>query len=139
MNMKKIWIMLFIFVFLLCGQKQPRFSLLQYFEGDYLAYTTTADIDSTNLGICFQTPNTKATNKIGESITIQNFEPANAITTLQAKVVKTEYLSTGATIIYAYSSLVPNSVTVDGKQVNLQIAYYETHTIIGWPLIVGSF
>ena len=137
--MKKIWIMLFIFVFLLCGLKQPNFSLLQYFDGDYFAYTSSAEIGSINLGVCFQTTNAKAQNKIGESVTIQNFEPSAAIKTLQAKVVKTEYLQTGATVIYAYSNIVPTYVELDGEHVNLQIAYYETHTIIGWPLIIGSF
>lgn len=139
MNMKKFLIMLFMFIFLLCGQKQQNFSLLQYFDGDYFAYTSAADFEATNLGVCFQTPNTKAQNKIGESITIKNFEPSAAIKTLQAKVVKTEYLPTGASVIYAYSNLVPSSIRVDDKLVNLQIACYETYTIIGWPLIVGSF
>lgn len=78
-------------------------------------------------------------NKLGESISIKNFEPASAIKSLQAKVIKTEYLTTGATVIYAYSSLVPKSVEIENQKTNLQIACYEDYVVIGWPMILGSF
>lgn len=137
--MKKICIAIFIFIFLLSGQKaNTNFSLLNYFEGDYYAYVETAQYGGTNLGICHMIEK-NVEEKIGESMTIYNFEPIAAIKTLNAKIVKTEQLETGATVIYAYTSLISTSVEVDGQKVNLQFAHYLDHTVVGWPLILGSF
>lgn len=139
MNMKKIWIMIFIFIFLLTGQSNKEFSLLEYFDGDYSAYVTTAEYGGTNLGACYMTSNKKTKNRIGESMVIQNFEVGSALRTLQAKVIKTEYLPTGATVVYAYTKAIKNSVKVDDKTVNIQIACYDDYVVIGWPVIMGSF
>ena len=70
---------------------------------------------------------------------IKNFEAGAAIKTLQAKIVKTEYLPTGATVIYAYSNLIPKSIKQDSRDANLQIACYDDYVVIGWPVIIGSF
>lgn len=139
MNMKKLIIAVFIFIFLLSGQKASNFSLLDYFDGEYSAYTNSCEYGGTNLGICYMTQSKKVKNKMGESLVIKNFEAGDAIKTLQAKVVKTEYLPTGATVIYAYSNLIPKSIKQSNKDVNLQIACYDDYVVIGWPVIIGSF
>ena len=132
-------IAVFIFIFLLSGQKASNFSLLDYFDGEYSAYTSSCEYGGTNLGICYMTQSKKVKNKMGESLVIKNFEAGDAIKTLQAKVVKTEYLPTGATVIYAYSNLIPKSIKQSNKDVNLQIACYDDYVVIGWPVIIGSF
>ena len=137
--MKKIWIMIFIFAFLLAGQKVKDFSLLNYFDGEYVAYTNSNNFGGTNLGICYMTENKKVKSKIGESMVIKNFEAGAAIKSLQAKVIKTEHLPTGASVIDAYSNLIPQHISVDGQKSNLQIACYEDYVVIGWPAILGSF
>ena len=76
---------------------------------------------------------------IGESISVKNLEVASAIKKLNARVVKTEYLEGGTTVVYAYSNLINDRVEVFGKSVNLQIAITDDKTVIGWPLILGSF
>lgn len=140
MNMKKLWLTIFIFIFLLAGQKTKlNFSLQSYFEGEYCAYVETNEFGGTNLGVCYMTRNRKVPNKIGESMTIYNFEPISALKTLQATVIKTETLTDGTSVIYAYTDLIDKTVDVEGKKVNLQLACYEDHTVIGWPLILGSF
>lgn len=139
MNMKKLIIAIFIFIFLLSGQKANNFSLLNYFDGEYSAYTSSKEYGGTNLGICYMTQSKKVKDKIGESLIIKNFEAGAAIKTLQAKIVKTEYLPTGATVIYAYSNLIPKSIKQNSKDVNLQIACYDDYVVIGWPVIIGSF
>lgn len=139
--MKKMIVFLFLFVVLLSGiPPEKEFSLGDFCEGEYIAYTTkkisNASID---LGFCFMNKHKVSDNVIGESVKVNNFEPATAIRNLNAKVIKVEQLNTGATIIYAYTNKINSSVKVDGEKVNLQIAHYNDYSIVGWPLILGSF
>ena len=77
---------------------------------------------------------------IGESLYFNNLEIASAIKTLKAKVKFTEYLKEQKlTIIYAYSSLINCYKTIDHIKVNLQISTCDEYSVIGWPLIYGSF
>lgn len=132
--------MLFIFAFLISGQMDRKnFSLLNYFDGEYYAYSATQQPDGINLGCCYMTKSKNVKNKTGESMVLYNFEVGNAIKTLQAKVIKTECLSTGATVIYTYSDSIPTSIKLDDKAVNLQFACYDDHCVVGWPIIIGSF
>ena len=138
--MKKILVCIIIFAILISGIPHKEFSLLDYFEGDYVSYTSSPVGDSyIDLGTCYMNYVKPQAAMLGESITIRNFEPAAAIKALNAKIVKTEHLEDGATIIYAYSSLIPKNVKAGKKKVNLQIAHYETYSVVGWPLILGSY
>ena len=40
---------------------------------------------------------------------------------------------------YSYSPLIKKSLNIENNNVNLQIAYKNDSSIIGWPLILGSF
>lgn len=40
---------------------------------------------------------------------------------------------------YAHSNLLKDSVTVDGKKINLQIAVTQNGIIVGSPMIMGSY
>jgi len=140
--MKKMLICFAIFIILLSGAiENKEFSLLDYYSGDYVSYSSCAlNEKSIFTGSCYINFSKSDKNeKIGESITVKNFEPSAALKELKADVVKTEYLNSGATVIYAYSKLIPQNVEIENEKVNLQIAYYETHSVIGWPLILGSF
>ena len=140
--MKKMLICFALFIILLSGAENKRsFSLCDYYSGYYVSYSNTPlNNNSIYTGSCYiNTEKTNLSNTIGECITINDFEPASALKELKARVVKTEYLETGATVIYAYSNLIPRSVCVENEKVNLQIAYYETHSVVGWPLILGGF
>ena len=116
------------------------FKLTDYFSGKYTSYSDTAvSENSINLGFYYINNNEKAPFTIGESITTTNIELSSAIKTLKAKVIKTEYLENGTTVIYAFSPLIYKSVTINNQKVNLQIATNNNKTTIGWPLILGSF
>ena len=117
------------------------FSLLNYFTGEYYSYSNQESENSINLGFCYLSKEDSSSlkNIIGESLKIVNLEISSAIKTLNAKVVKTEYLENGTTVIYAYSPLIKNNVSINDKRVNLQIASNKDFSIIGWPLILGSF
>lgn len=138
--MKKFLIVLTMFAILLATQNiKNDFTLLDYFSGEYIAYTQTANEFATNLGFCYmQTNKVDAKSLIGESLKIENFEPVSALKTLNANIIKTEYIE-GRIVIYAYSPFINKDVIIDNQKVNLQIAQTDEYTILGWPLILGSF
>lgn len=139
--MKKLMIVIIVFLIILSGAKQQKeFSLLDYFSGEYIAYTSQGESeDSIDLGFCYINSKPVKNNLIGESMVISNLELDSALSALHARVVKTEFLQDNTTVIYAYSGLIKDEVEVFGKQVNLQFALKQDKTIIGWPLILGSF
>ena len=138
--MKKLLIVIFIFLILVVGkQENTTFTLLDYFSGEYTVYTSSAVDSGVDLGFCYMNSKPVSENIVGESLAVNNFEIANAIKVLNARVVKTEYLDDGTTVIYAYTNLIRESVKVGNENVNLQIATRNDRTIIGWPLILGSF
>ena len=139
--MKKIMAVLFVFLVLFNGfEKTNNFSLLDYFSGEYTAYTASSSGENcVDLGFCYINSKPVTKDLVGESIVVKDLEIASAIKTLNAKVIKTEYLDNGTTVIYAYTNLINNNVKVEGKRVNLQIAIKDEVTVLGWPLILGSF
>ncbi len=141
--MKKILISLFLFILVIGGaQSNNDFTLANYFSGNYYAYTDIKlNSDSTFLGSCYMVNHQigDVTKLVGESMVINNFEPTAALKKLKAQVRKTEYLDTGASVIYAYSPLINKEVEIDNLKVNIQIACYDEYSVIGWPLILGSF
>ena len=140
--MKKLAIVFVLFLIIISGVKtENKFSLLNYFSGEYIVYTSKSGSEnSINLGFCYVNSKPVKDYVVGESMTIKNLEVSSAIKTLNARVVKTEYIEDGTIVIYAYSNLIKDSVDVFGKKVNLQIATTtDDITTIGWPLILGSF
>ena len=138
--MKKLAIVFIVFLIILNGVQTKKFTLLDYFSGDYTAYTSlNKSSNATNLGFCYMYTTPNVDNIIGESIIVENLEVESAINSLKARVVKTEYLDDGTTVIYAYSSLIDEKVEVSEGYVNLQLAIKNDRTVIGWPLILGSF
>jgi len=116
------------------------FSLLNYFSGDYTVYTSGDNGEnSVDLGFCYMNSQKVSGHIIGESMVIERLEVGSALTTLKAKVIKTEYLEDGTVVIYAYTTLINDKVDVSGNRVNLQIATRDNRTVIGWPLILGSY
>lgn len=139
--MKKVLAIIVVFAVLIgaySGKKE--FSLQNYFSGEYCSYSNSpANKNSIFLGTCYLNSGIKVDDPVGESVKVYNLEAGAAIKKLSAKVVKTELIDSGATIIYAYSNLIPRSVTVNESKVNLQIACYQDYSIVGWPLILGSY
>ena len=138
--MKKFLVVIIVFLILLSGvETKSNFSLLDYFSGEYTAYTSQELNNSIDLGFCYMNVQPVDSEVMGESMVMFNFEIGSALDKLNANVVKTEYLHDGTTVIYAYTKLINEKVEVDGKKVNLQIATKEDKTTIGWPLILGSY
>ncbi len=141
--MKKLLMFILTFLVLIGGVNTPKqFSLLDYFSGEYYAYTTSPVGDNyINLGTCVMNIGeiNNSVPLLGESMTIQNFEPVDALKKLNAKLVKVEQLEDGTTIFYAYTDKINKNVTIENNKVNIQIAFYDEYSIIGWPLILGSF
>lgn len=139
--MKKLLVVVVMFLVVLSSfEPNANFSLLNYFSGDYTVYTSKrTGKDSIDLGFCYMSTKPVSDYVVGESIVIENLEVASALDKLNAIVVKTEYLEDGTVLIYAHTSLIEDVVKMSGKRVNLQIATNDQHSIIGWPLILGSY
>lgn len=137
--MKKIFVLLILLMILLLNSysNQTDFSFSTYFNsGTITKYTE----DNCNASIL---PNISINSNgkiIGESIYFEQLEVGNALSTLKAKVLFTEYISNrDLTVIYCSSPLIEKSVMVKDYSVNLQIATTDNYTVIGWPMILGSF
>lgn len=139
--MKKLAVVVFLFIVLLgCVNTNKQFSLLDYFSGEYTVYTSQSGGENcVDLGFCYMNSKPVSENVIGESMVIKNLEVGSALSALNARVVKTEYLEDGTTVIYAHTNKISEQVQVDGKNVNLQIANKGERFVIGWPLILGSY
>lgn len=81
---------------------------------------------------------TKIFYKTGESIVLSEQYENNIIELLDAKIQFTETTCNG-TSVYAYSKNIKNTITVKGKDVNIQVFYGKDKTILGSPIILGSF
>ena len=121
--MKKMIVVIIVFLIIISNIKQgDNFSLLNYFEGDYIAYSSTKNNDCVDLGFCYMYTKPDVKNVVGESITIENFEPANALKVLNAKVIKTEYLEDGTTVIYAITNKIEDIIiTILGNIIQLYL------------------
>ncbi len=139
--MKKFIAIIVVFLVLINAKNnQVEFSLLNYFSGEYTSFSSkNQGENSLNLGFCYMSQIPVPDNMVGESMEIENLEVGSALKTLKAKVVKTEYLDNGTTVIYAFTNLIKEKVQVEGKSVNLQVAKKEESVVIGWPLILGDF
>ena len=140
--MKKFFVVIAMFLVLICSKNvENDFTLLDYFSGEYTAYTEEKCCEnSLNLGFCYM-QNDTVDNKllVGESLKIYNLEPIDALKKLKAKLVKTECLDSGVVVLYAYTNKINDFIEVDNRKVNLQIANNDEFSVIGWPLVLGSF
>ena len=134
--MKKIVAIIIVFASLVANIKCRDFSLLDYFTGD-ISYYSLTDNGGADLTFCYKV-SSKSGSIIGESVKIENAELNSIISTLRARVIKTEWVEDRC-IVYAYSSLVPTSVRLFNENINIQIAYNDSSAIIGWPLIYGDY
>lgn len=145
--MKKIIVVLLLCLLFACSIfiKPKHFTLKDYFEAGVLHIYTKRPINETSILLAntYMSSNPQgATNKdiIGESLYFTNLEVGSAINILKMKVKFTEYIEEQAlTVIYGYSSLIPCYKTINNIKINLQISTCSEYSVIGWPVIYGSF
>jgi len=145
--MKKIIIVLIICLLFTCNIfiKPKNFTLKNYFSSGLLHIYTSKPINETSIHLAntYVSTSSKGLSKddlIGESIYLENLEVDSAISKLKAKIKFTEYLDEqNLTLIYAYTKLIEKYEMVNNVKVNLQISTCSEYTVIGWPLIYGSF
>lgn len=145
--MKKIIVVIVLSLLFACGifVKPKQFTLKTYFNSGILYTYTSRPINETSIELVgnYMSLSSRGANKndiIGECLYFENLEVGSAIKTLKAKVRFTEYIdSQKLTIIYAYSSLIPTYKTINNNKINLQISSCSEYSVIGWPVIYGSF
>ena len=76
--------------------------------------------------------------KTGESLLVLGVSPKDILEELNAKIIFTENVCGGQNI-YAYSNKLKNRIMLNGGVVNLQIFVSSEKTVIGTPMIFGSF
>ncbi len=145
--MKKIIIALILCLLFACSifVKPKQFSLTNYFDSGLLHIYTKRPINETSILLAntYMSTSNKGIKKgdiIGESLYFENLEVGSAINKLKAKIKFTEYLDNEKlTLIYAYTNLISKYEIINHTKVNLQISTCEQYSVIGWPLIYGSF
>lgn len=145
--MKKIFVILILTLTFACGilVKPKEFTLGEYFDNGLLHIYTNRPINETSIAITnlYMSTSNKGVSKgdiVGESLYFTNLEINSALQTLKAKVKFTEFIEEqNLTIIYAYTNLVPKYEMVNNVKINLQISTCNEYSVIGWPLIYGSF
>jgi len=145
--MKKIIVVLIISLLFACSifVNSNNFTLTSYFNTGILHIYTNRPINETSIYLAntYMSSNSSgATQKdiLGESLYFENLEVGSAIKTLKAKIKFTEYInSQNLTIIYAYSKLIPKYKIINNIKINLQISTCDNYSVIGWPVIYGSF
>ncbi|MBQ3502918.1 MAG: hypothetical protein IJA72_04595 [Clostridia bacterium] len=145
--MKKIIVLLVLCLLFACSIfiKPYQFSLNDYFDCGILHIYTNRPINETSIKLTniYISGSAKGATKadiVGESLYFENLEIGSAIKTLKAKVKFTEYLKEQRlTIIYAYTNLIPTYKKINNIKINLQISTCSEYSVIGWPVIYGSF
>ena len=140
--MKKILILIVLLLILVlnCAKTQKDFTLKDYFPSGHITYYTNSNKDTCTQLLPSVYISDRPKQIIGESIFLKNIELGNAIKILSAKVVYVETLKEkGLTILYCNSPKLKTSVKYKNANINLQIVSCENYTIIGWPMILGSF
>jgi len=145
--MKKIIVILVLCLLFACNIfiKPKEFSLKNYFDSGMLHIYTNRPINETSIAITnlYMSTSNKGIVKgdiVGESLYFTNLEVGSAIEKLKAKVKFTEYLEEqNLTLIYAYTNLISKYEMVNNVKINLQISTCDEYSVIGWPLIYGSF
>ena len=145
--MKKIIIILILTLLFACNIfiKPKDFSLGNYFDSGLLHIYTSRPINETSIPIThlYMSTSNKGITKgdiVGESLYFSDLEIDSALKKLKAKIKFTEYLDEqNLTLIYAHTSLISKYKMVNNVKINLQISTCNEYSVIGWPLIYGSF
>ena len=97
------------------------------------SYSSNCRIENTNLNKCFYLSST------GESVEIDSEIPYTEI--FDFYNAKTVFIEDhfGGESYYGYSSKIKYSVKLNGKRVNIHVVKKSGKTVIGIPLIYGSF
>ncbi len=145
--MKKIIIALILCLMFACNilTKPKQFSLQNYFDSGLLHIYTSRPINQTSIPIThlYMSTSNKGVTKgdiVGESMYFNNLEIDSALKKLKAKVKFTEFIDEqNLTLIYAYTNLISKYEMVNNIKINVQISTCNEYSVIGWPLIYGSF
>lgn len=136
--MKKFIILIAILAIIVFNSLDVKsnFSLRDYFSfGKLSVYTKTFNNGNLLPNISKNSQNGKL---VGESLECDNIEVGNILESLNGNIIFVENVE-NLTILYCYTYKIPKKVKVKNHYINLQIATCENYTIIGWPLILGSF
>jgi hypothetical protein len=102
------------------------YRLDEFLEGEYTAFSKNDEIISVSISKGYERVDMDG-NKLDE-----------VLEKLRCNIIKKEEVD-GITIVYAYSPYLLKSVFIHSRSVNIMIALTEEKTVVGSPLIKGSF
>ena len=138
-NIYKLLILVTCCYILFLTYKQPSFTFKTLFPDNDITYYTKLKLEdgqNFNCAGLYANVDIVGTNIKGESMEVGYEELYVCLSKLKANIFRCEYIhDLNLTMLYGYSPLIEK--TLNG--INLQIAVYTDHAIIGWPMIYGSF
>ena len=138
--MKKIIVLILLLTILVITgiEKKGEFSFASYFDYGELTVFRQSGGEAEILPNITTYKNDKAI--LGESMFFKNVEVNSLLKTLSANILWTEQIvEENLTILYCYSPNIPKTVRLNNNNINLQIATTDDYTVLGWPMILGSF
>ena len=138
--MKKIIVLILLLAILVISgiEKKGEFSFASYFDYGELTIFRQSSGEVEILPNITTYKNDKAI--LGESMFFENVEVDTLLKTLSANILCTEQVvEENLTILYCYSPNIPKIVSFNNFNINLQVATTDDYTVIGWPMILGSF
>ena len=147
--MKKLIVFIFIAAAIVLYTSNGFVNMTAYAEGTYLFYNKSIynsafpkeTVADGTLPFSAQLAYLKGRNLCGQTLIIENAEEealSKLMKKLKMKTVMTQELG-DIKIIYGYSNRLKNSVILDGKKVNVEIAVRGGKITAGTPLILGSY
>lgn len=113
--------------------KQGRYTFYTESKSSCAVITETDSIDALRI-------KEKLKNVTGESLKFTNdFKYLDDILKRYQAVNLFEERLQNKTCLYFYSPKINSCVIINGKKVNLHVVYDDEHTVVGTPLIFGSF
>ena len=139
---KLLVLILCCYMLCLAFNSEQSFSFGRYFPDGEISYYTLTKIEGGQnfdcAGLFCNSQTSPNIEVVGESIVVPYEDLHKYISTLNAQIIRKEYLTQlNLTLLYAHSPVI--DCKLKDTTTNLQIAVYSDHAVIGWPMIYGSF
>ena len=97
-----------------------------FLDGEYTSFSRSDEVDNVSI------------SKYYERVDMDGDRFCEVVEKLKCNIIKKEEVD-GITVVYAYSPYLLKSVFLFSRTVNIMIALTDSKTIVGAPLIKGSF
>jgi hypothetical protein len=125
-------------IFDLCDANQVCFVSDESFEGEF----ETVECGDKFFNYCTLEEAKNKSELLKNSDAVQLYLDTQNAKDLIKKLNFTQFLTetvSGYEILYGYTPLYPDSIYLEGKKINVQIAWRDESVVVGFPLILTGF